>query len=121
MEKQEEDLKAMFDDLGPFLLKHLEPITEEISAPVDAGSVDGDDRMIRSDETRLEEPVVREPVVEVPVVKKYVYCAGCLTDINTDLPALQAFAEQALAMIDQSTNNLYKHNIVRIAKAQKQV
>ncbi|GLH11267.1 Cathepsin L [Gryllus bimaculatus] len=62
-----------------------------------------------------------QPVVEEPFVVRTAHCSGCPTDLNLDSPALQLLTEQALTQLDEQSSARFKHALVRIIKAQKQV
>nr|CAD7425771.1 unnamed protein product [Timema monikensis] len=91
---------------------------EGTSAPNDMEGTSSEPAAVEERIAMVEEPAV---AVEETVVVAPSYCTGCPTDLNTDNPALGEFTEQALSMIDDSSNQEYIHNIVKILRAQRQV
>nr|CAD7396221.1 unnamed protein product [Timema poppensis] len=91
---------------------------ESTSAPNDMEGTSFEPAAVEERIAMVEEPAV---AVEETVVVAPSYCTGCPTDLNTDNPALGEFTEQALSMIDDSSNQEYIHNIVKILRAQRQV
>nr|CAD7440070.1 unnamed protein product [Timema bartmani] len=91
---------------------------ESTSAPNDMEGTSFEPAAVEERIAMVEEPAV---AVEEAVVVAPSYCTGCPTDLNTDNPALGEFTEQALSMIDDSSNQEYIHNIVKILRAQRQV
>ncbi|XP_068086038.1 uncharacterized protein [Anabrus simplex] len=63
----------------------------------------------------------RQPVVEEPFVTHETYCLGCPTDLNVESAGVRDLAEESLNLLDEGTGSIYKHALVRIVKAQKQV
>jgi hypothetical protein len=97
----------------------IEPLHEEISLPaVEQHSIPVVEELDPIVE-HIEEP--HAAVVEEPIIAAHTYCTGCLTDLDTDNPALQEYVDQALAVIDEGSYGSYMHKATRIVKAQKQV
>ncbi|XP_068086039.1 uncharacterized protein [Anabrus simplex] len=63
----------------------------------------------------------RQPVVEEPFVTHETYCLGCPTDLNVESAGVRDLAEESLNLLDEGTGSIYKHALVRIVKAQKQL
>lgn len=91
-----EDLAEKISDSKP----------EELSTPSTTMALD------------IEDPI---PVVEEPIIAKKSFCLGCPVDLNLNNPDLSQFVDLALNSIDQSTTNMYKHGLVSLHKAQRQV
>ncbi|XP_069682652.1 uncharacterized protein [Periplaneta americana] len=113
---QEDNLNAMMNDqIEPVKEDTLLPTVEHHSIPV----VEELEPVVEQIIPNVEES--HTPVVEESFVISHTYCTGCLTDLDVNNSLLQKYVDQAIAMIDQSSNGKYLHKATKISKAQKQV